>query len=130
VLIATFLGIGLGILLGRRRPRLPVSPFALILFGLVAVVQGVQLNIQVQPGDQIFYGLEFNHSADTNFLVLPLLMVAVVALMATLALPLGGLLRSRPPRGRASVAISATTATIRSGSTRKFVSALWLNSRP
>ncbi len=97
LLIASFLGIGLGILLGRVRGRLPVSPFALILFGLVALVLGAQLNIQVQGGDQIFYGLEFNHSADTNFLVLPLLMAAVVALMATLALPLGGLFQSMPP---------------------------------
>ena len=96
LLIASFLGIGLGILLGERH-RLPISPFTLILFGLVVVVQGAQLNIQVQGGDQIFYGLELNHSADTNFLVLPLLMVAVVGLMTTLSLPLGGLLRSMPP---------------------------------
>jgi SAM-dependent methyltransferase len=112
VLIASFLGIGLGILLGRQRPRLPVSPFTLILFGLVAVVQGVQLNIQVQPGDQIFYGLEFNHSADTNSLVLPLLMVAVVALMATLALPLGGLLRSMPPLRAYAIDITGSLAGI------------------
>jgi SAM-dependent methyltransferase len=97
LLMASFLGIGLGILLGRARDHLRFSPFALLLFGLVALVLGTQLNIQVQGGDQIFYGLEMNHSADTNFLVLPLLMVAVVALMATLALPLGGLLRSMPP---------------------------------
>ena len=99
LLIASFLGIGLGILLGRAdRQLLPVSPFTLLLFGLVVVVLKAQLNIQLtSPGDQIFYGLELNHSADTNFLVLPVLMGAVVALMAILALPLGGLLRSMPP---------------------------------
>ena len=97
LLIASFLGIGLGILLGRGRRRLPFSPFTLILFGLVGVVLGARLNIQVQPGDQIFYGLELNRSADTNFVVLPILMASVVALMATLALPLASLLRSMSP---------------------------------
>ena len=97
ILIASFLGIGLGILLGRARVRLPVSPFTFYLFALVAIVLGAQLNLQVQPGEQIFYGLEFNRSADANFLVLPLLMAAVVALMATLAAPLSGLFLSMPP---------------------------------
>ncbi len=97
VLIASFLGIGLGILLGRARPMLPVSPFALLLFGVVALVLRAQLNVQIDPEDQIFFGLEYSTSADTNFLVLPLVMALVVALMTTLALPLGGLLRSLPP---------------------------------
>jgi hypothetical protein len=97
VLIASFLGIGLGILLGRARAMLPVSPFALLLFGVVALVLGAQLNVQIDPEDQIFFGLEYSTSADTNFLVLPLVMALVVALMTTLALPLGSLLRSLPP---------------------------------
>ena len=97
VLIASFLGIGLGILLGRARLTLPVSPFALLLFGAVVLVLRAQLNVQIDPGDQIFFGLEYSTSADTNFLVLPLIMGLVIALMTTLALPLGGLLRSMPP---------------------------------
>jgi len=112
LLIASFLGIGLGILLGGARPRLPVSPFTLILFGLVALVLKAQLNIQLQPGDQIFYGLELNHSADTNFVVLPVLMGCVVALMASLALPLGGLLRSLPPLRAYAVDIGGSLAGI------------------
>ncbi len=97
LLIASFLGIGLGIMLGRAGPRLPISPFAVLLFGVVILVLRAQLNVRVNPGDQIFFGLEYSTSADTNFLVLPLVMGFVVALMATLALPLGGLLRSLPP---------------------------------
>ena len=97
LLMASFLGIGLGILFGRTGPRLPISPFALILFGLVAVVLKAQLNIQFQPGDQIFFGLELNHGADANFVVLPLLMGSVVAVMAALATPLSGLFRSMAP---------------------------------
>ena len=97
LLIASFLGIGLGIILGRQGTRLAVSPFTLLLFGLVVLALGAQLNIQVDPGDQIFFGLDANKSADTNFIVLPFLMAFVVALMTTLALPLGPLLRSLPP---------------------------------
>jgi hypothetical protein len=97
VLMASFLGIGLGILLGRARPRLPMSPFALLLLGVVGLVMGAQLNLQLDPADQIFFGLEYNRSADTNFLVLPLVMAFVVSLMTVLALPLSGLLRSMPP---------------------------------
>lgn len=97
VLMASFLGIGLGILLGRARPRLPMSPFALLLLGVVFLVLRAQLNVKVDPGNQIFFGLEYSTSADTNFLVLPLVMAFVVALMTTLAMPLAGLLRSMPP---------------------------------
>jgi SAM-dependent methyltransferase len=110
LLIASFLGIGIGILLGRARSRLPVSPFSLILFGLVVVVLRAQLNIQLEPGDQIFYGLELNHSADANFVVLPVLMVCVVALMTTLAMPLSELLRSMPPLRAYAVDIAGSLA--------------------
>jgi SAM-dependent methyltransferase len=112
LLIASFLGIGIGILLGRARSRLPISPFTLILFGLVAVVLKAQLNLKLEPGDQIFFGLERSQSADTNFLVLPVLMISVVALMATLAMPLGGLLRSMPPLRAYAVDIVGSLAGI------------------
>ena len=97
LLIASFLGIGLGILLGRAGPRLPVSPFGPLLFALVALVLTAQLNVTFDPGETVFHGLTPGHGADANFVVLPLLMLLVVALMATLALPLGGLLRAMPP---------------------------------
>jgi SAM-dependent methyltransferase len=112
VLIASFLGIGLGILIGRARPTLPVSPFALLLFGAVALVLRAQLNVQVDAGDQIFFGLEYSTSADTNFLVLPLIMALVVALMTTLAVPLGGLLRSMPPLRAYGIDIAGSLAGI------------------
>lgn len=97
LLMASFLGIGLGILLGSARPRLPVSPFTLLLFGLVLLVLTAQLNISFESDDQVFHGLGVETSADANFVVLPVLMLLVVALLTALALPLGGLLRSMPP---------------------------------
>ena len=97
LLIASFLGIGLGILLGRRWPAPRLSPFSLLFFGLVLLVLTAQLNISFDAGEAVFHGLGIETSADTNFIVLPLLMLLVVALLTTLALPLGGLLRSMPP---------------------------------
>lgn len=112
ILIASFLGIGLGILLGRSFGTMKVSPFALLLFGAVSLVLRAQLNIQVDPENQIFFGLEYSTSADTNFLVLPLVMGLVVSLMTTLALPLGGLLRSLPPLHAYAVDIVGSLAGI------------------
>src|SRR6476660_2711059 len=85
LLMASFLGIGVGILVGRDGRSLPVSPFAPLLLGTTVLVGG---------GDEIFFGLEQSTSADINFVVLPIVIVLVVALMASLALPLGPLLRS------------------------------------
>lgn len=97
ILMASFLGIGAGILLGRRAGSLLLSPFPPLLLGLVLLVVGAQLNVRVSGGDEIFFGLAESTSADVNFVVLPLVIVLVTGLMASLALPLGPLLRSMPP---------------------------------
>ncbi len=97
LLMASFLGIGLGILLGRRGLRLPLSPFPPLLLATVLLVYGAQLNVQARDPNEILFGLEASTSADVNFVVLPLLIVLVTALMAALAMPLGPLLRAMPP---------------------------------
>jgi hypothetical protein len=97
LLMASFLGIGIGILRGRRGERLLMSPFAPLLLATVYLVYGARLNIQARDASEIFFGLDASTSADVNFIVLPLLIVLVTALMASLALPLGPLLRSMPP---------------------------------
>ena len=97
LLIASFLGIGLGILLGRRGWNPPRMPFALLLLVVAIIVVGFQLNVQVRSSDEIFFGLAESGAADLNFLVLPLIVGLVVALLATLALPLGPLLKSMRP---------------------------------
>ena len=100
LLMGSFLGIGLGILLGRAGPsRLPVASFPLLFFAVVKAVSVVQLNINLGSPDEILLGgTSFARAAaDADGTV----MVAVVALttvvMAALATPLGGLLRSMPP---------------------------------
>jgi SAM-dependent methyltransferase len=97
VLMASFLGIGLGILLGRSGRRIPVAPFAVLLLAIVWLVYKAQLNVQIKSSDELFFGLAESNAADANFLVLPLIVGLVAAVMAALALPLGPLLRSRPP---------------------------------
>ena len=97
VLMASFLGIGLGIILGRRGVRLPLSPFPLLLLATTTLVTAAQLNVQFGGENEIFYGVDLSNSADVNFVVLPLIVVLVTAMLTSLALPLGPLLRSMPP---------------------------------
>jgi SAM-dependent methyltransferase len=97
LLMGSFLGIGVGILLGRRFADLAWSPFPGLLLVVVGLILGAKLDVQVRASNEIFFGLSESHAADTNFVVLPLVFVLVAAVMAALALPLGALLRSMPP---------------------------------
>jgi hypothetical protein len=94
LLMASFLGIGLGILLGRNGRRVPILPFTLLLLAVVILIYKAQLNVQVRDPNELFFGLAESNAADTNFLVLPLVVLLVTGLLMTLALPLGPLLKS------------------------------------
>jgi SAM-dependent methyltransferase len=97
LLMASFLGIGVGILLGRRRSfdSIAISPILLVI--VVWLIVTLQLNVQVRNPNEIFFGLAESHAADANFFVLPIVFALVTAIMASLALPLGPLLRAMPP---------------------------------
>jgi len=97
LLMGSFLGIGVGILLGRRFGNLAWSPFPGLLLLVVGFILGAKLDVQIHASNEIFFGLSESHAADANFVVLPLVFVLVAAVMAALALPLGSLLRSMPP---------------------------------
>ncbi len=97
LLIASFLGIGLGILLGRRGANPRISLFGFLMAAVVVYVFNFQLNVQIRSSNELFFGLAESSAADQNFLILPLIVALVVALLATLALPLGPLLKSMPP---------------------------------
>ena len=112
LLMASFLGIGLGILLGRRFGDARWSPFAALLAATVALVLNAKLNVQLRSEDEIFFGLFENRNALANFLVLPLAFVLVTAVMAALALPLGRLLRSMPPLRAYALDITGSLAGI------------------
>jgi hypothetical protein len=97
LLMASFLGIGIGILLGRRRDLDTMALFPILLVIVVALISKLELNVQVSSRDELFFGLAESSAADINFLVLPIVFGLVTALMASLAIPLGPLLRSMPP---------------------------------
>ncbi len=97
LLMASFLGIGVGILLGRKGWRPPPALFAILLLLAVGLILSVKLDVQINSQNELFFGLAESKSADVNFLVLPLVVVLVTALMVTLALPLGPLFRSMRP---------------------------------
>jgi SAM-dependent methyltransferase len=97
LLMASFLGIGIGLLLGRRRDFDTVAVFPILLLAVVALISKLQLNVQVHDTNELFFGLAESQAADVNFLVLPIVFGLVTALMAALAMPLGPLLRSMPP---------------------------------
>jgi hypothetical protein len=97
LLMASFLGIGVGILWGRDPKRLAVSPFGPLLLGLVVLVTQFRVTIQLGDPDEIFFGLSESTGADVNFLVLPALVIIATVIMAGLAVPIGRLLNSMPP---------------------------------
>ncbi|MFO1540214.1 MAG: spermidine synthase [Chloroflexota bacterium] len=96
LLMASFLGIGLGILLGRRSARWSTAIFPVLLVAVVAIVAWNELDVEIASSDELFFGLK-ETAADTRYDVLLLVVVLVTAVLAALALPLGRLLRSMPP---------------------------------
>ncbi len=96
LLLASFLGIGIGILLGRRLSASTAVYFAPIAFGLVLFVSLAQVNVKNELGD-LWFATREGQRLDINFFVLPSLLVLTTTAMAFLALPLGPLLRAMPP---------------------------------
>jgi hypothetical protein len=97
LLMASFLGIGRGILWGRNPGRVRLSPFGPLLLAVTLLVMTGRVTVQVQSPGEIFFGLSENRAADVNFVVLPVMVAIVALLMAGLAIPLGRLLSSMPP---------------------------------
>ena len=114
LLIASFLGIGLGILLGRKGWSPRVSPFAVLLACVVLYVLFFKLDVQIKSSDELFFGLAESNAVDQNFLILPLIVALIVSLLATLALPLGPLLKSMPPLKAYAIDITGSLAGIAS----------------
>jgi hypothetical protein len=112
LLMASFLGIGAGILFGRDPRRIPISPFAPLLFAVVLLVTRAQINVQLETPNDIFFGPHNSESANANFLVLPFIVMLVTVVMAGLAIPLGGLLTSMRPLRAYAIDIAGSMAGI------------------
>ena len=94
ILLASFLGVGLGILMGRRSWMFP--PFAFLLIALVVVVRINRLELKLQSTDVLYYGAGEGPVRNEHYAVLPLVITLIVLAFIPLARPLGGLLSSMP----------------------------------
>ena len=98
LLMASFLGIGAGILYGRDPKAARLSLFPLLLFAIVGLTTSTSIDLQLHSPDEIFFGLgDSNTAADVNFIVLPLFVMLTTITMAALATPIGPLLTSAAP---------------------------------
>ncbi|TAK30794.1 MAG: spermidine synthase [Chloroflexota bacterium] len=97
ILIAAFLGIGLGVLMARRRfTLLPYFPAALVLFAVA--VGFFRWDLTIESPESLFFGSVAGgrQESDPYFLV-PLFFLFVVGLCVPLAQELGRLFRQMPP---------------------------------
>ena len=90
-----FLGIGAGILVGRRHQLRASAVYGPLLAILVVLVQVARIDIRPAAEGSFLGGLA--HAADPNLIVIPLIFTLVAATLAALSLPLGPLLRALPP---------------------------------
>ncbi len=111
VLLASFLGIGAGILLGRTGRSAPI-PAGVPLLALVALVLLVKIDPRVAQASDHWLGYSQQSQIDVNFLVLLLVVLLVTLVMAMLAVPLGPQLRALPPLRAYAVDIAGSLAGI------------------
>ena len=98
ILLASFLGIGIGCLLAARRRNLFVW-FPLIQFALVLAVDRLRLEVALPSTSTIYFSSGTTEPVVPveSTLLLPLLFAAVAALFVTLAQRMGRELSARPP---------------------------------
>jgi hypothetical protein len=98
ILLASFLGIGVGCLLATRRRNLFVW-FPLIQFGVIAAVDRLRLEIALPSTSTIYFssGTASPVVAVESTRLLPLLFVSVAVLFVTVAHRMGRELSGRPP---------------------------------
>src|SRR5690349_4049868 len=72
ILLASFLGLGVGILAARRRVPIGLGTFAWLLLGVVALVTASRFELHIQSAGVLYYGAsEEGAAAPENALVLP-----------------------------------------------------------
>src|SRR5262245_48098024 len=100
ILLASFLGIGIGCLLATRRRNL-TAWFPALLLGLIVAVDRLRLEVALPTSSTIYFssGTPRPVNVVESTLLLPLLFVAVAALFVTIAYQMGWLLARRAPLG-------------------------------
>jgi spermidine synthase len=110
ILLAVFLGIGVGILAGRR-PRLWLPPFPLVFFLLAVVVATSRVELRLTSMQVLYYGGESAVTQENAFL-LPLIFILVALTFVPLARSVGRLLTALPPLQAYAVDILGSLAGI------------------
>jgi spermidine synthase len=96
ILLAAFLGIGIGILLSDRKrllmPKIPVMLFLLICVGALT-----RLQLRIPSTQVLYYGAGEETARAEHWIVLPVIFALVTLTFIQLARPLGRLLTALPP---------------------------------
>jgi hypothetical protein len=111
ILLASFLGIGIGCLLAPARSRL-FRWFPLIQAIVVAAVYFFRLEIGVESAGSIYFssGTDENVVLVESTMLLPVLFVIVAALFATLAQRMGREMAALPPLGGYTINLAGSLA--------------------
>jgi Spermine/spermidine synthase domain len=111
ILLAAFLGIGVGCLLASIRARL-FAWFPLVLFALVAVVYFFRLEVAIQTSGDIFFSSGTPQKVVTveSTYLLPVLFVIVAALFAALAQRMAAEMSALPPLAAYTINILGSLA--------------------
>jgi hypothetical protein len=111
ILLAAFLGIGVGCLLASIRARL-FNWFPLVLFALVAIVYFFRLEVAVQSSGDIFFSSGTPQKVVTveSTYLLPVLFVIVAALFAALAQRMAAEMSALPPLAAYTINILGSLA--------------------
>jgi spermidine synthase len=96
ILLAAFLGIGVGIMISRRE-KLRIPNFFVWLFLLVAVTRLSQFELYLPSTQVLYYVAGEKVAPPENGIVLPIIFFLVTVGFVILARPLGKLLRMLPP---------------------------------
>lgn len=96
IMLASFLGIGLGIMISRRK-NLRLPNFFIWLFLLIAVTRLSQFELLLPSTQVLYYEAGESIAPPENSIVLPVIFFLVTVAFMILARPLGKLLRALPP---------------------------------
>jgi SAM-dependent methyltransferase len=126
ILLAAFLGIGIGALLGRvRRPLFIWYP--LLQLALIGAVYFFRLEVRISAPGSIYFasGTSDPVTAVETTLLLPILFVGVAALFATLAQRMAREMTALPPLSAYTINLAGSLAGVAA-----FAVASWLEARP
>ncbi|MEW5984871.1 MAG: spermidine synthase [Acidobacteriota bacterium] len=126
ILLASFLGIGIGALLGRHRRAL-FAWHPLLLLAVVAVVYFLRLEVRIDAPGSIYFtsGTSEAVTAVETTLLLPILFVGVAALFVALAQRMAGEMAALPPLRAYTINLAGSLAGVGA-----FAVASWLEARP